>query len=75
MTDDVEMIEIMLPTLNQTVKLSREASANIWAAVKRGEASSPEEYLIQALKRLVTTPETDISTLENADKGSKASVT
>jgi Arc/MetJ-type ribon-helix-helix transcriptional regulator len=51
MMDEVELIEIRLPTLNKTVQLSREASAHIWDAVKRGEANSAEEYVNQALDR------------------------
>jgi len=50
MTDDVELIEIRLPSLNKSISLSRETSARIWDAVKRGEASSAEEYVNRKLE-------------------------
>jgi hypothetical protein len=51
MTDEVELITIVLPTSKQSVQLSREASAYIWEAAKRANATSVEEYLNQALER------------------------
>ena len=50
MHDDVELIEISLSTFGKTFPLSRETSALIWDAVKRGEASSPEEYVNRKLE-------------------------
>lgn len=51
MTDEVELITIVFPTLKQSVQLSREASAYIWEAAKRARATSVEEYVYQALER------------------------
>jgi hypothetical protein len=50
---DIEPITIVLPTLKQSVQLPPEVAAQVWDAVKRGVASSPEEYIHQALERLL----------------------
>jgi hypothetical protein len=54
MTDDIELITLVLPALDKSVQLSREASGRIWDAVKRGEAPSAEEYVNQMLIRALT---------------------
>lgn len=63
---EVELIEIRFPTLNKTAQLSREASAKIWEAVKRGEAGSAEEYVNQALERVLAK-----HSQETSDRGSR----
>jgi hypothetical protein len=51
MTTENEPITIELPGLGKSFTLSDTTTALIWDAVKRGLASSPEEYIRQAFDR------------------------
>jgi Arc/MetJ-type ribon-helix-helix transcriptional regulator len=53
--DNHEPTTIVLPTLKQSVTLPPETAAIVWDAVDRGIASSPEEYIHQALHHFLTT--------------------
>jgi uncharacterized protein YbcV (DUF1398 family) len=52
-TEQIEPITIVLPTLKQSVVLRPETAAVVWDAVKRGIASSPEEYINRALHQFL----------------------
>jgi hypothetical protein len=75
MSDDIELIEIRLPTFGKTFALSRETSARIWDAVKCGEARSAEEYVNRRLEEHLTTLNAQSEDIQNtpaADQDPKA---
>jgi len=50
MTTELEPITVVLPSLNTSVELSPKALALVWGAIRRGEASSPEEYIRRRIR-------------------------
>jgi hypothetical protein len=60
-TEALEPITLIFPALNRSVELSPEAVALVWNAVKRGAASSAEEYVNRVFReyfeRLTAAPE------------------
>ncbi len=51
-TDNVpaDVEPIVLVFSNKTITLSTDTAARIWDAVRRGEASSPQEYIHRAIE-------------------------
>jgi hypothetical protein len=50
-TEEYEPIVLALPSSGEKIHLSAETVARVWDAVRRGEASSPEELITRAFDR------------------------
>ena len=74
MTEELEPITLNFPTLNKSIDLSPRVVEWIWSAVKRGDASNPQEYVDRVFSEYfaklrnevqTSTPETSSGTNTN----------